>query len=253
MTARRTGDKPVNNISADVTPSLILSDVELSIPQGMVDPTLLVPHPKNAKRHDEGLIAEQLNTLGQIEPLIVNLGSLTGRPNEILSGHGRVAAWIADHPGEPIQVSILDVDDDRALRVMLAANPNPNDPGYDDRGLAEILGALAESAGGLIATGHDEGELEDLLRSMEITDAGLNPEDRKNAFSFNEPHLSGTRVVVIELPVAVFAWAQDCLSRIADDMGVVSNTDVFVRLLSERLGEEVPEVEDLHHGEVRGA
>lgn len=128
----------------------------------MVDPATLNPHPLNPKLHDTGLLRASV-AKGLYRAVVVNIGTHTGRPNEILAGHGTREAWMAEHPGEPLQVSLIDVDDDRAAEIVLVDNPGPNDPGYDNRRLFELLTSLDD----LTVTGYDGDDIAAILAAID--------------------------------------------------------------------------------------
>ncbi|WP_369354623.1 ParB N-terminal domain-containing protein [Streptomyces sp. cg2] len=47
----------------------------------------LAPYHRNPRTGDLDSITESLSTHGQYRPIVVNRGTLTGRPNEILAGN----------------------------------------------------------------------------------------------------------------------------------------------------------------------
>ena len=153
--------------AAELKPPTGIADVPLRLPQAMVDANLLQPHPMNAKLHDEAWLKASLEGLGQTEPITVNQ---TPDGLQILSGHGRVEVWKRTRPNELLQVTVLDVDEATALRILANSNPGASDPGYDQRSLLELLQAISETPGGLDVTQHDEAEIETLLRIIEATD-----------------------------------------------------------------------------------
>lgn len=136
----------------------------LTLPQEMLDPNDLQPHPLNAKVHDDEWLRASVRGLGQFEPVTVNT---RGGGYTILSGHGRIAAWKVERPGELIQATILDVDEPTALRILANSNPSKHDPGYDTRGLLELLTALQETPGGLDVTNWEPGDLDELIHELE--------------------------------------------------------------------------------------
>lgn len=134
----------------------------LLLPQAMVNPGDLHPHPLNAKLHNDAFLESSIEGLGLVQPITVNKRTMT-----ILGGHGTLDAWKVKHPGEPVQVSYVDVDDETSARILLVLNPNPADPGYDDRGLAELLGWLTETAD-LDYTGWDTGDMDAVLARLAV-------------------------------------------------------------------------------------
>jgi DNA modification methylase len=121
----------------------------------------LSPFGRNPRRGDLKLIADSLSRHGQYRPIVVNRGSLTGRPNEILAGNHTWAA--ARSLGWPeIAATYVDVDDDTASRIVAMDNRANDKAGYDDAALAELLASLPDLAG----TGFTDAELNELLASL---------------------------------------------------------------------------------------
>jgi ParB-like chromosome segregation protein Spo0J len=79
--------------------------------------------------------------------------------------------WLAAKAAgiDRVRVEWLDVDDDRALRIVLSDNRASDLAGYDDEALAEDLRDL-NAAGGLAGTGFSEGDLEALLADLEASE-----------------------------------------------------------------------------------
>ena len=67
--------------------------------QGLVEFPVddLAPYHRNPRRGDVKAIARSLETNGQYRPIVVNLGTHTGRPNEVLAGNHTLAG--AKHLG----------------------------------------------------------------------------------------------------------------------------------------------------------
>ena len=122
----------------------------------------LHPHPGNARRGNVQVIAESLDQNGQFRTVLVNLGTRTGRPMEIIAGHHLVQA--AQQLGwTDIKCSIIDVDDYRATRILLADNRTTDLATYDDQALLDMLRTLPDLDG----TGYlpeDMAALEAVLR-----------------------------------------------------------------------------------------
>lgn len=71
----------------------------------------------------------------------------------------------------------VDVDDERATRIMLADNQTANLASYDDGALAALLVELAATAEGLAGTAFDADDLDDLLSKLEDEPGGPQPGD----------------------------------------------------------------------------
>jgi hypothetical protein len=118
----------------------------------------LAPYHRNPRTGDLDAIAESLSTNGQYRPIVVNRGTLTGRPNEILAGNHTYEA--AKQLGwAEIAVTWLDVDDDAAGKIVVVDNRTSDLAGYDTVLLADILQDLPDLKG----TGYDQDQLDQLL------------------------------------------------------------------------------------------
>ncbi|MEV8023673.1 DNA methyltransferase [Microbacterium sp. NPDC080220] len=127
---------------------------------------------RNPRRGDVRAIAASLEAQGQYRPIVVNVGSLTGRPNEILAGnHTFLAAcslgWAT------VQATTVDVDEATAHRIVLADNRLADLGAYDDADLAAAMAA----AGDLDGTGYTSGDLDALLASLDEPVSLTDPDD----------------------------------------------------------------------------
>lgn len=123
----------------------------------------LHPYHRNPRTGDLDSITASLSTHGQYRPIVVNRGTLTGRPNEILAGNHTFKA--ATQLGwSEIAVTWLDVDDDAAAKIVIVDNRTSDLAGYDSVLLADILTSLPDLDG----TGYDQNALDDLLDAVDI-------------------------------------------------------------------------------------
>jgi len=138
----------------------------------MVDPATLIPHPGNPRVHQDQVLRDSVRRFGQYRAVVVN--KRTGR---LVAGHGTVAAFAAERPGEPIQVSYVDVDEETADRILLIDNRASDLADNDNRLLAELLASLPD----LDHTGYTDEDRETLLRIIDATtppdETGTNPVD----------------------------------------------------------------------------
>jgi DNA modification methylase len=115
----------------------------------------------NPRRGDVTQIAESLEANGLYKPILVNAGTVTGRPNEVLCGNhtmlgARQLGW------QDIACTLVDVDDDAARRIVAADNRLADLGDYDP----ELLYSLLENLDDLYGTGYDAAFLEDLSRDL---------------------------------------------------------------------------------------
>lgn len=115
---------------------------------------------KNARRGDVDLIKSSLRAHGQYKPVVANIGTHTGRPNEVLAGNHTLKAirsLVEDGtPGwDGVLVHWVDVDEDMATRIVLADNRTAEKGSYDHEMLFDLVDGLG---GDLDGTGfiHDD-------------------------------------------------------------------------------------------------
>ena len=113
---------------------------------------------RNARRGDVAAVAKSLEFNAQYKPIVVNRGTQTGRPNEVLAGNhtlqaARQLSW------DTLDAYVIDVDDASATRINIVDNRTGQLGGFDDEVLAELL----QGFGGVLeGTGYTETELADL-------------------------------------------------------------------------------------------
>lgn len=127
----------------------------------------------NARKGNVQLIAESLQVNGQFKPIVVNVGTHTGKVNEVLAGNHTLAA--AESLGwEKIDAVLVDLDRESALRVVLADNRSNDVASYDNDALLSLLHELPDLQG----TGYSSKDLDELLEDvMGIDSADDEPED----------------------------------------------------------------------------
>lgn len=138
---------------------------------------------QNPRVGDVEAIAQSLQVNGAYKPIVVNKGTHTGRPNEVLAGnHTLKAHRLLVERGESqwatIATWVVDVDDEQAARIVLADNRTADLGSYDNDDLLELLGSLDD---GLEGTGYDEGYIDALL-GANIPDAGMEALDGDNEY-----------------------------------------------------------------------
>jgi len=114
------------------------------------------PHPRNPREGDVGAIHQSIQENGFYGSLIVQKST-----GYILAGNHR---WIAatQQGYDTVPVTYVDVDDDHALRILLADNRTNDLASYNETELNSILKDLAESTG-LAGTGYDGDDLDQLI------------------------------------------------------------------------------------------
>lgn len=101
---------------------------------------------RNPRRGDVSEIAKSLKARGQYRPIVVNLGSLTGRKNEILAGNH---TWLAARSlgWSHIDATTVDVDDSDAASIVVADNRLADLGEYDAEDLSVVLQQIVDPVG----------------------------------------------------------------------------------------------------------
>lgn len=133
--------------------------------------TQLNTYHKNPRRGDVDAIKGSLLVNGNFRPIVVNRGERTGRPWEVLAGNHTLMATRAlaeEHPDDPrwhtIDCWVVDVDEERATKIVLADNRTGDLGGYDDEVLAGLLETVDHDLDG---TGYDYDDLDQLNDMLE--------------------------------------------------------------------------------------
>lgn len=155
--------KPVNKASKN---SIIIEVKEELV-------SSLNPFHKNPRKGDVEKVAESLKENGQFKPIVVNIGTLTGRPREILGGNH---TWKAvKHLGwKTIMVAWVDVDETEANKIVLADNGTSDGSTYDDAILGGLLLDIKESGASLIGTTYTDDTLSSLIKMEKTKDENPN-------------------------------------------------------------------------------
>lgn len=219
---------------------------------------------RNARRGDVKAIAASLRVNGQYRPVVANIGTHTGRPNEVLAGnHTLMAARdLAEDPEigtdwSKILVHWVDVDDDRANRIVLADNKTAELGDYDMTALFELVDSLGDDLDGTGYTDEDLADLDALLQERNDTitdpfataDAGEGKKDdglidTKDVDEQKESYAdTATRLVILTLPISRFVWAQEQLAKYRAVYDLESNTDALILLLEDWSGEDAPAID----------
>lgn len=143
----------------------------------------LRPYRGNPRRGNVDMIAASLQAHGQYRPLVVNEGTLTGVALEVLAGNHTLQAamklgW------EHVLVSIVDVDEKQAAKIVAIDNRANDVAEYDDDALLTLLQSLD---GDLDGTGYELDDLDELASADEGAPGAadfLEPEDDKYQSQF---------------------------------------------------------------------
>ena len=149
----------------------------------------LKPFHKNPRKGDVEKVAESLKENGQFKPIIVNVGTKTGRKREILGGNhtwkgAKRLKW------EYIEVSWVDVDEVAANKIVLADNGASDGSTYDDQLLTELLSDTRSLGGTLLGTTYTDDTLAKLVKK---TGEQEDPNASVDKISDASEHLDGVR------------------------------------------------------------
>ena len=114
-------------------------------------------HPRNVNQGDFGAIQESVKTNGFYGVIVANK-----RTGHILAGNHRYA--VAKQLGfEKVPVAWVDVDKDEEVRILVADNRTTRLGIDNEAQLAELLSELSTTPSGLLGTGFDGDDLDDLI------------------------------------------------------------------------------------------
>ena len=116
-------------------------------------------HPRNARMGDVSAIEHSIKQNGFFGACVVQKST-----RFILAGNHR---YLAAREAGLVEVPVLwvDVDDDRALRILLVDNRTNDDASYNREALAELLSELAGNSD-LLGTGYDSSDLDNLIKDL---------------------------------------------------------------------------------------
>lgn len=124
--------------------------------------------PGNARKGIVPQIKESMVANGVFQPLIVQKST-----NRVIAGNHRLKALSALHKEDPenwddlAPVVYVDVNDSRASRMNIADNKTSDDAEWDKPALAKQLAELMAEEDGLIGSGFDEWEVDELVNELD--------------------------------------------------------------------------------------
>lgn len=127
---------------------------------------------KNARRGDVDAIKQSMLANGVYKPLVVNVGTKTGRPNEVLAGSHSLMAMselASEFPNDKrwltADVWLVDVDDEQAAKIVLVDNRASDIATNNTAALISLLDSLD---GDLDGTGYNLTDLDQLNAAAEL-------------------------------------------------------------------------------------
>lgn len=118
----------------------------------------LADHPQNPKDHDLGSIIESIRENGFYGTLYAQEWPDT--PRYIIAGHGRRDALL-EAGVTVVPVMFIECNPRRALKILLSDNRTPQQGGFNDAKLTDVLTELAR-LDDLSGTGYDLDDVDDL-------------------------------------------------------------------------------------------
>lgn len=121
---------------------------------------LLTEHPSNPRRGSVQVIADSIDANGFYGAVVAQRST-----GFVVAGNHRLKA-ARDRGLATVPVVWLDIDDERAKRILLVDNRSSDLAGYDDPELAALLTELAGSADALRGTGFADEDLSDVIARL---------------------------------------------------------------------------------------
>lgn len=160
------------------------------------------PHPDNARLHTSAhLVADSINAHGQYRPLIVQAST-----RYILAGNG---TWeqLKAAGYDTVAVTLLDVDDEQAKRILLVDNQTSDESAYDEVALAALLEQMGDN---LTGTGFTEQAAAD-IRSL--FSAPMTVDEMARDFAEEPDPAAFWPVARIPLPHDLYQWWIELVAR----------------------------------------
>lgn len=118
-------------------------------------------HPRNPNNGDLDSIMESIKINGYVDPIIVQKST-----GYIIAGNHR---WQCLHAlkSTVAPVIFVDMDEEQALRFMLANNETARKAVTDDALMVELLGLLSTTELGLVGSGFDDDQYQRLMAGLD--------------------------------------------------------------------------------------
>lgn len=179
----------------------------------------LKPHPKNPRKGNVKAIADSIEANGFYGAVVVQRST-----NYILAGNHRYKA-AKQRGAKEIPVLFVDVDDDQALRILLADNRSADHGWYEMDKLAELLKGFDSLEG----TGYDRDDLDDILVKIQPPQTPTVPAGFDNQFE-----AMGKRMIVLEYENENYPTVVEMFGKVREGTETASNAEALSALLMDR-------------------
>lgn len=199
----------------------------------------------NPKRGDLAVLKASLCASGQYKPIVVNKGTHTGVPMEVLAGNHTLMAireLAVAYPDDKRWITVLyhlvDVDNDQARRIVLVDNRSADLGTYDDTELANLLVLSRDADPDLFGTGYTPEDLDKLLSDV-TTDVDIPDPD----VDVDGKLTTEAKVFTISLPVPWFEWLHERFAEYREDIPTDSDAAALVALVGMATNRFPPKVD----------
>jgi len=195
--------------------------------------------PRNPKLHDDDGLDAALERYGFVNPLTIDEKS-----GKLVDGHGRLEAlqrWQAAGKTPPNRIAVKGQDwlvpvtrgisfknENEAEAYLVATNRLVERGGWDSEKLSAVLSDLAKSTS-LLGTGYEPGDVDAMYRELAAAEkpvVGATPAELTEKFQAAE-----IKQVVLYFEAPQYDAVVSRLETIQKQLGVQSNTEVFMKLL----------------------
>jgi len=218
-----------------VKESIYMTNIRKELAKSAVPIDSISPHPRNVRQGDVGAICTSLEAHGQYRPILVQKSS-----GFIIAGNH---TWSAAKSlkWEKIAVVELDIDDDKALRILLADNRTSDLADYDSYALSEILSEYAREYDmtGLVWTQDD---LDDMLatQSQSIANMALPSIGAIDTTGAENPMAGESNHVPNDTKVAQFYLTSEEFDILRDALqatNITNRNDALMKVVAEWLAQ----------------
>jgi len=195
----------------------------------------------NPRKGNVKKLAESLTSNGQYKPIVVQKST-----RQILAGNhlwkaAKELGWTE------IDIVEIDVDNDKAKKIVAADNRLGELGTYDEQALLDLLEEI-----NLEGTGYEPADVDDLLAFLEekttvdwksgnsLEGQQENVQHRPTLSERAEHYAERTiRLLMCEYPNDQYVWIIEKLTTLREKYGVESNADAILKIVEEITGENI--------------